>query len=188
MMKWKVGSHVSRDGPETQVGTGTGTDVYSTTCTVHKCRFLVFISGLHFKQVNHLFLVQFCSTVLANHFTFPAIVGGLIKERVGGASVKNAEGETTKSLAAFCNKRFYFNNLKDKSDMSNTLKKTVAMAISGEICVYFSVCENRQCCTADVIKKEIKDLRKIQGLSFTLSHCFVTSFGKNRPIFVFLKP
>lgn len=37
-----------------------------------------------------LYYICFCFTILANHITFPAIVGGLIWEWVGGASVKMA--------------------------------------------------------------------------------------------------
>lgn len=50
------------------------TDVYDTSGYTIKTQILI----LRFVHVNHLSSIQFRSTILANHFTFPVIVGGLI--------------------------------------------------------------------------------------------------------------
>lgn len=68
---------------------------------------------------------QFCSTVLANRFTLPGIVGRLIRMdeamRVGGASVKMMKPRRGESSVVLNSKRFEFSNLMDKSCVYITL-------------------------------------------------------------------
>lgn len=92
---------------------------------------------------------KFFCIIPTNRFTFPAIVGGLIEQvRVGGVSVKilkaNEVWLNSIKLRVWLYGKKNSVTCQIRATGSTPLKKAVAVATSGEICVYFSMWENRE--------------------------------------------
>lgn len=105
---------------KTQCQVGNSTDMH-----YNRYHIKTQLSVLSFGHANQLQSVQFCSTVLTNHFQQFRV--GSCKNGCGceGArsSIQNAEGEESKCLSVLHRKRFWFSGLMDRSDVYNALKK-----------------------------------------------------------------